>query len=610
MTPKDCLNLTFGQSFEMLENLLGKELLDEAMNVENPFPSPLAGQKDTKWCKTLKIVNINPYLAKTFWGIVKYALTFPEKGVHIMPLWETGDRGSLYVQNSWRLNNEFFDKDLGNAGFETPKKQLKLVINILHALGKVVCFDALPHVDNFSKITLLNPSFFEWAKLNDDRTAQLFPPEVDFNEIYKDVEKIIIKSVNAPENLFELPETEREKILFPDGSDKNRLFLMGKIRKSGYEPLPVTEHAPCRPVVFKKIETDGEKDWAVFDIEAKNRESKIFGCITPYKWYKIDKNGFPVQGCPEKAVWRYFIDKINDFQREYNFDFLRADMAHNQISHSHANPDKNEDELEMWAVLKDEIQKSKSYFAVLAEAFYNDYYIGGIKDMINKKADIVLGNMNFKFLNEEFVNYVDDFVSPFRENFPFYPCLCTFSTDGDLSGHSKYFQSEEANELRFFISMFFNLPSYTGMGFEVKALKPEKPEEFSHEYVKHQQKPFIWGENEELFEVVSDIRDLYLKYAEIIDNFELKLLKRPNDRILVWIYEQNGVPKLFCAANMDNETTQIPVLCETAKNISAKLVYTNSRYDEISEMLNFRENRAILENVYIGECAVYEFLPE
>ena len=151
--PKDCLKLDFGQSFEMLENLLSKEVLETAMNVENPFPSPVSCENNTNWCKTLKIISINPRLAKTFWGIVKYALTFPEKGVHIMPLWETGDRGSLYVQNSWNLNDEFFDKDLEKLGFSTSEEQLKLVINVLHALGKVVCFDALPHVDNFSQIS-------------------------------------------------------------------------------------------------------------------------------------------------------------------------------------------------------------------------------------------------------------------------------------------------------------------------------------------------------------------------------------------------------------------------------------------------------------------------
>ncbi len=609
--PKDCLKLDFGQSFEMLENLLSKEVLETAMNVENPFPSPVSCENNTNWCKTLKIISINPRLAKTFWGIVKYALTFPEKGVHIMPLWETGDRGSLYVQNSWNLNDEFFDKDLEKLGFSTSEEQLKLVINVLHALGKVVCFDALPHVDNFSQISLLNPSFFEWAELNPDKTTQLFPPEVDFNTISKKVEKVIIKAANAPENFFELEEKAREDFLFPKNSDRTqkRIRLMEEIRKSGFEPLPVTEHAPCRPVVFKKMESDGEKSWAVFDVKNRTGSAKVFGCITPYKWYKIDENGFPLANCKEREVWRYFIEKINRFQQEYNFDFLRADMAHNQISHSHANPVKNTDESEeMWAVLKSEIQKTKPYFAVLAEAFYNTYYIDGIKDMINKKADIVLGNMNFMFLNEDFVNLLDDFVNPFRENFPFSPCLCTFSTDGDLPEHAKYFQSEEANELRFFISMFFNLPSYTGMGYETKALKPTKYEEFSHEFVKYQQNPFLWGENEELFEAVSDIRDLYLKYSPVIDSYCLKLLERPTDRVLIWGYEAKNEPEILCIANMDNEITNFPIKFAAAKNRTARLVYTNSRYEEIHEILEFSDGKAFVQNIYIGECAVYEFV--
>lgn len=609
--PKDCLNLSFGQSFEMLKNLIGNETLESAMNIELPYKSPVKGEKNTKWCASLKIMNINPRLAKTFWGIVKYAMTFPEKGVHIMPLWETGDRGSLYVQNSWRLNDEFFDADLCNLGYDTSSKQLKLVVNILHALGKVVCFDALPHVDNFSEITLLNPSHFEWAKLNADKSSQLFPPDVDYNTIYKEVENVITNASGLGDNLFKLEEIEREKLLFPENCDRTkiRIHLLDSIRRTGFEPVPVTEHSPCRPIVFEKFESDGQKDWAVFEIKNKNNQAKIFGCITPYKWYKIDDNGYPIAGEKEEKVWDYFIDKINKFQSEYNFDFLRADMAHNQISHSHANPLKNEDEKqEMWAFLKDKIQESKPYFAVLAEAFYNTYYIDGIMDMINKKADIVLGNMNFKFLNEEFVNYIDDFVNPFRENFPFYPCLCTFSTDGDLKEHAKYFQSQEANELRFFISMFFNLPSYTGMGFETKSLKPSKYEEFSHEFVKHHAKPFIWGENEQMFNVVCGIRDLYLKYIDLIDNAELSLLERMNDRMLVWSYEKNNEPKILCLCNMDNETTSIPVKFSSAKNRTARLVYSNSLYEEITESLDFFDGKSVVENIYIGECAVYEFV--
>lgn len=606
MTPEDCLNLSFEQSFAMLKKIIPQEELNKALDIANPYPTPISGKTDTSWCKTVKIIGINPRLTKTFWGIVKYAMTFPENAIHIMPLWTAGDKGSLYVQTSWRLNEEFLDSDLVKKGYDTPEKQLKLIVNILHAAGKIVGFDAMPHVDNFSEITLLNPNFFEWAKLNKQKNAQLFPPQIDYNTVYKDVENIIIQTINAPQNLFSLPEKDREAIVFPPDSDRTeiRIKLMKKIRAAGLEPLPVTEHAPMRPVVFKRIKRSGSSSWAEFDVKDRSIAAKIIGCITPYKWYKIDENGYPVKNGVEQEVWDYFSDKIAEFQREYNFDFLRADMAHNQISHSYQSLPKDENQKqELWAYLKDKISVQKPYFAVLAEAFYNTYYINGISDMINKKADIVLGNMNFKYLNREFIDTIDDFLNPFRQNFPFYPCVCVFSNDGDLKEHSKYFQSQEANEIRYFIALFLNLPSYTGIGYETKALKPQKNNEFSNEYVKHQKKAYRWGNNTALFEQITQMRELYSKYKSIIDKTELNLARTGNENSLVWFYKLNDKKILMFAANLNPEKQEIKTeLDESFK--TAEMVYTNSRYDEIC--VNLDKNQCFIQNIYIGECVILE----
>ncbi len=607
LKPKDCLDITFEQSFAMLKQIVGEKELNRAFDISTPYPSPIVNQKDTKWCQTAKIIGINPRLTKTFWGIIKYAMTFSENCVHIMPLWTTGDRGSLYVQTSWRLNEEFLDPNLIEKGYKTPEQQLKLTINVLHAMGKIAGFDVLPHVDNFSEITLLNPKFFEWAKLNEQKTSQLFAPDVDYNTIYKEVESIIIKATNAPYNLFELDERERENFIFPQNSDRTsiRINLMNKIREAGLEPLPVAEHAPMRPVVFQKIEHSGGQSWAVFDVKNRSSAAKVIGCVTPYKWYKIDDNGYPIQNTVEQEVWDYFSDKINDFQQEYNFDFLRADMAHNQIAHSHNCEEKNENEQqEMWAYLKDKINRTKPYFGILAEAFYNTYYINGIADMINKKVDIVLGNMNFQYLNKEYVDTIDDYLRPFRENFPFYPCICTFSNDGDLKEHSVYFQSEEANEARFFISMFLNLPSYTGIGYETKKLKPQNENEFSNEYVKIQEKPYLWGDNDILFEQITQMRELYVKYKTIIDSAHLDLIATDNENSLVWTYSTNEKLKLLFVVNLnpDEQTIQFAL---PASMRDAKMVYTNSQYDEISASVE--QKVFTIENIYIGECAVFEF---
>lgn len=586
--------MSFRQSFDVLKELIGEEKLTLAM--EFKIKSPLAGLENTNWTKTAKIIGINPRITGTYWGIVKYAMTFPENAVHIMPLFETGD-GSLYVQNSWHLNKDFFDENLAELGFSTCEAQLKFVVNILHALGKAVGFDALPHVDNFSEIVILNPRYFEWVKINLDTGMQDFT--VDTNSLYKEIEKIIVKNLDLPHNTFQMNEKHREDLIFSQCSDRfeRRMQIRKIIRSNGYEPVPVVEHAPMRPVVFEKFDCDEKENWAVFKVENKNPTAKIIGSMTPYKWYKINSEGYICQNLPEEDVWRYFKNKLSEFQQTYDFDFLRADMAHNQISHSFNGGQNDLSPREIWAEVKETIQYKTPYFGTFAEAFFSTYYIDGIADMQNKNFDIVLGNLNFQFLNDSYTKQIQRFVETSQETF-FSPCLTVFTNDGDLPQHQKLFQSEEANEVRYFISMFLNFPGYMGMGFEVRNLEPQSDDEFSNYYVKIQDKKFKFGENVILFEKIFNMRILYEKYKPLIENAVLKFYKTNSEKSFCWSYSLNGRNILF-AVNLEPEGKEIFINNFGYK--ACNLIYTNSEFQDICIEGN------IIRNIYIGECVVYEF---
>lgn len=599
LAPDECLELNFEKSVQMLQNLIGIEQLEAAKNFQ--IVSPLAGKKNTNWAQTLKIVGINPRITGTYWGIVKYAMTFPEQGIHLMPLFETGD-GSLYVQNSWVLNDEFFDKDLADYGFKTSKEQLKFVVNILHALGKIVGFDALAHVDNFSETVILNPSYFEWIKLAEDKKSQDFSVATEM--LGKEIETLLIKMLNLPVDFFSLKENERKNILFPDKNTRfnKRMKIRSIIREAGYEPIPVVEHAPMRPVVFDKMEYSPNGDsWAAFRIENKSEFAKIIGSCTPYKFYK-SKGGFPVKNAFDKKVVDYFADKIFEFQKEYNFDFLRADMAHNQISHSH-NEDKDFKCTELWALVKDRIHMQKPYFATFAEAFWGNYYISGMQDMLNKKFDIVLGENNFMYLDDAFIGCVTKFLTDYREKYRIFPCVTVFTNDGDLPEHDNLYKSEEANECRYFVSMFLNLPSYTGIGFEIRNHDCRDVREYSNPYVKNQEKSFLFGKNTELFNVISDMRTLYSDIREIIDTKKLVILSCDDKKSLCWYYELENNQKLLFALNLNPDKNFILTWLDNVNSV--ELIYTNSRYSELSVNIEIGANKFRIENIYIGECVVY-----
>lgn len=597
MTPKDAIGLPFDESLRYLETIVGAEELKSAFDISRKI-SPKKIDKGANFSpKTLKTIGINPRLTKTFWGIVKYSMTFPEQGVHIMPLFESGD-GSLYVQNSWRLNNDFLDQDLISLGYKTSSEQLKLVVNVLHSMGKLVGFDVLPHVDNFSEIVILNPCLFEWIKLTDNNTKQILPSEIDYNLLYKDVERVMIETCNLPPDFFLRSEAEKQEILFPSNSDRfeKRMKIRKAIRNSGYEPIPVVEHQPLRPILFDKIQKNGDESWASFYVPNMKEYSKIIGAITPYKWYKVDDKGHPLSCELEHRTWEYFIHNVSGFQESFDFDFYRADMAHNQISQACIDKNAEFQPVEFWKELKAEIRKNKPEFFTLAECFYGNYYITGIEDMINKDFDIVLGCQNFQQLESSYLNFIDDFLNPFRINFPFFPCVSVFTNDGDLPVHNRFFSSNKVCETRLFVALFLNLPSYMGIGFETRDICSTKEENYSNEYVRVKDADYEFGNNYDLYNSISTMRELYENHKFTIDqsNFELLCL---DNNFLVWRYLLKDSKMLFCAVNLNKAESSVPTCGLDLSN--AQLLYSNS-----TNRIEYKNE--FITSLEFGDCCIYE----
>ena len=597
LKPTDCLKLSFEQSVELIKNLIGNNRFELAKKFQ--IKSPLIKEKNTQWLKETKIIGINPRITKTYWGIVKYAMTFPEQGIHIMPLFESGD-GSIYVQNSWKLNPDFYDNDLEKLGFTTCKEQLLFVINILHAMGKYVGFDALPHVDNFSEIAILNPRCFEWAKLNENKTSEDF--SADRNITYKEVENILIQKYNLSKDFFEQDEGKRQEALFPENINRfdKRMEIRKLLRDNGFEPVPVVEHSPMRPIIFEKIEYSNDENWAVFKIPDKSSFAKVLGSITPYAWYDIDENGFIKKNSRKKEVWDYFCNHIFEFQKFFDFDFLRADMAHNQISHSH-NEKKDLKTEEFWAVLKDKINAEKPYFASFGEGFFSTYYINAHNDMTNKKFDSVLGNLNFQYLNENYTEQIYKMFQEYKQN-SYTPCNTIYTNDGDLPKHQSLYQSQDANILRFFTAIFMKNTSYMGMGFECRNLFPEKNSEFSNYYVKQQSIDFQFGQNDELYKNILQIRKLYENYQETILSSDMKTYITNSNKVFAWSYSHKKKNLLFIV-NLDIDIENIKI--NNLELLNPVIKYTNSQISEIN--IESDSDKISFSGIQIGECAVYEY---
>ncbi|HRI59972.1 MAG TPA: hypothetical protein PK228_09625, partial [Saprospiraceae bacterium] len=165
MMPENALQIPFEDVIRVLERMFGVQVYP-AFDPLASVPSPLAGQRNTTFIRTARTVGINVRTIGHFWNIVRYAFTLPEaqNAIHILPVWEPGVVASLYGPSSWNVNPEFLSQEL-KANFpelDTVEKQLKVVINILHLMGKAVGMDVVPHTDRYSEMAVANPQFFEW----------------------------------------------------------------------------------------------------------------------------------------------------------------------------------------------------------------------------------------------------------------------------------------------------------------------------------------------------------------------------------------------------------------------------------------------------------------
>ena len=238
LPPSEAVNLPTQQVMYILEKKLGVHFHD-VFRLENTVPSPLKNNfsentEGGKWLRSANMVGINVRTIGAFWNVVKYALTLPKAQniVHLLPIWEPGVVASLYGVASWNLNPEFFSDELYRVmpHLDSVEKQLKVVVNILHALGKIVGMDVIPHTDRFSEQVLANPRLFEWLQRIDNEIVR------HDNDLHTAVEAAIFDYlINRYPHLMpptsdiffsdEFGETLRLKVMFGESWEYGRRLL-------------------------------------------------------------------------------------------------------------------------------------------------------------------------------------------------------------------------------------------------------------------------------------------------------------------------------------------------------------------------------------------------
>lgn len=547
LLPQTAVRFSVYQTLDILHKRLGNDILRRALDPAETIPSPAISEPDGTWLKKANMVGVNVRTVGSFWNVINYVLTLPacHDSIHLLPIWEPGVVGSLYGMVSWQINPEFFSVDLARfvPALDTVEKQLKVAVNLIHALGRTVGMDVIPHTDRFSEMALVHPNLFEWVHREGYRLVN------HTESVYRQVEEVIwqflklkgaadgtplsfTKEVFFAHNIPLLTDEQRHSILFgPPGDYTGRLIrrlkLISHLTAQGYETLPMTMAPPYRGlhIVPNDFVTDEYGQiWYQYAFNRPEPMSRVFGPLARYKFHhsKDDNRDWELDfERPNLPAWNYLCDRYLTCQRAYNFDFMRGDMAHVQLRPTGvpAEPDAYYDPLR---AVKHHIQKQGvPHFGFFAETFLappNTMAYGNEPDHLEAiDADSTLGDLQScvvgSVLFQKRLSDYDEWLRTRR----FAPNFTVMTADKDDPRFDEFYRT--GNLFRYFVALFLtDMPSYVSLGFEVRNLHQERGanEEYTKLYVfqinddgevdKVTHGPYRWGDNMEQFEAISRIR--------------------------------------------------------------------------------------------------------
>lgn len=625
LLPSQAVKLSAHQVLEILEKRLGSKLM-LALNPNETVASPVAHHKNTEWLKSTNMVGINVRTIQNFWNVIKYVLTVPasQQSIHILPIWEPGVVASLYGMSSWNINPEFFSAELAGAvpNLDTVEKQLKVVVNLLHAMNRIVGMDVIPHTDRYSEIVLANPQYFEWLQRRDteivDHQAKLHE-KVQYQImrfLYLFRSAISIPYPGEAPIFFsdQFPESERLKVLFGLPNDyrargKRRNQIIQFLYNEGLEPVPATMAPPYRGLEVdtdtnaKTIDPDG-RIWRDYKITKPQKMSRVFGPLTRYKLYerKNDNSDWEIDfNRPRKEAWKYVCQKYDEVQQTYNFDFMRGDMSHVQMRAAGV-PEKVGEYYDIYKAIKHYCQQNKPYFGYFAETFMappNEMGYGDeVAHLVQSDADTTLGDLQSMVVgSDRFIQELARYCSVAKSK-PMIPNFTVMTADKDDPRFDEFYV--KGNEARLFCALFLtNLPSYMGLGFELRDqhLTPAPNEHYTKLYVfqidygsKATFGPYVWGKNTLLFQKLTKIRWLAEQILPALTDIPLQWLVAPdataNTKHLVWKIE-----RYIFAVNFDTE-----------KAINIAYLQLDENYSILFSTLGEAFERYLLDG---GEARVY-----
>lgn len=618
LLPEIAVQLDTFEILDILQKRLGSKNLVDVLNPDSQIDSPQFNKNNGDWLKKSNIVGVNVRTVGNFFNVVKYLLTLPSfhDAIHLLPIWEPGVVSSLYGKTSFYINPEFYSEEWAKVvpALNTATKQLKVLVNITHALGKTIGMDVIPHTDRFSEMVFTHPRNFEWVKRVGGKITN------HSENLYREVEELIWLFLhrrgtanNTPisysRNVFfntQIPiltDAQRAEILFGhesnyDGRLYRRLDLMNELVGQGLETLPMTMAPPYRGLHIDASSftfDDNGNRWYDYKFNEPQPMSRVFGPLTRYKFFETKLDSWELDfDQPNKSAWSYLSEQYLNVQQRFNFDFMRGDMAHVQPRPTGV-PAEELAYYDPLLAVKEHINKKVPHFAFYAETFLAPPdtmgYGNEIEHLEKIKAEATLGDLQSKAVGtSEFITKFLTYLEIANKH-SFKPSFTIITGDKDDPRFDEFYQY--GNVFRYFIGIFFtSLPSYYSLGFETREqnLSRNKNETYSKLYVfkitdeveadKVSNGPFIWGNNEDQFREILLLRRLGETIVPEITASSSFILKAPDQQDGTFIWTQYPDLRYVFVANFSNETEiNEEVLITYLAKYKCELIYQKKQYD-------------------------------
>ncbi len=643
LLPTEALNLPGYQSVFLFEKKLGATYY-EAINPENTIKSPIfisdnTDKPQSEWLKKTNIVGINVRTIGSFWHVVKYALTLPkaQNSIHLLPIWEPGVVASLYGISSWEINPKFFSSEMHRVlqHLDTVEKQLKVVINLLHALGFSVGMDVIPHTDRYSEPVLANPQHFEWLQRIGNEIVR---HDNNLHEIVQDLILDFLKkedpSVKLPSKndfFYKMPESERLEIMFGKPNEygerlERRQGLIQFLYEHHFETVPATMGPPYRDLA---VDTEGVatiddkgRAWKDYRITQPEAFSRVFGPLTRFKLYENYDNNTHWKidfSKPRTETWAYVAQHYSDIATEYNIDFMRGDMAHVQMRPEGV-PIEADAYYDILGFIKKRVAEKIPHFGSFAETFLAPPNVMAYGDEVAhlemSDSDTTLGDLQSMVVGSQ--RFMDEFnrYLEILHTRTVAPCFTVMTGDKDDPRFDEFYL--RGNEARFFIALFLTeMPSYMGLGFELRDPHPipAPNEHYTKLYVFHLDEgknatsgDYVLGKNRSLFNRIDSIRYVSDWLLPLIKNEKVTWWQLPSsanpNKIIAWSV---GIWVFVVNLDTENEATHIPLPTPQYTNgINLFLEFTTlDRITKTDNFLTITNLTIHFEKIQAGEGRIY-----